>query len=41
LLVADILHANNARDIDNDRARHKVTIATMLGRPAARPCPPP
>jgi 1,4-dihydroxy-2-naphthoate octaprenyltransferase len=35
LLVADILHANNLRDIDNDRARHKVTIASALGRPAA------
>jgi 1,4-dihydroxy-2-naphthoate octaprenyltransferase len=35
LLVADILHANNVRDIVNDRARHKVTIATVLGRPAA------
>ena len=35
LLVADILHANNLRDIDNDRARNKVTIATLLDRPAA------
>ncbi len=35
LLVADILHANNIRDIDNDRARRKVTIATLIGRPAA------
>ncbi len=35
LLVADILHANNLRDIENDRARHKVTIASLLGRPAA------
>jgi 1,4-dihydroxy-2-naphthoate octaprenyltransferase len=35
LLVADILHANNLRDIENDRARHKVTIATIVGRPAA------
>ncbi len=35
LLVADILHANNLRDIDNDRARHKVTIAGVLGRPGA------
>jgi 1,4-dihydroxy-2-naphthoate octaprenyltransferase len=35
VLVADILHANNTRDIENDRARHKVTIATLVGRPAA------
>jgi 1,4-dihydroxy-2-naphthoate octaprenyltransferase len=35
LLVADILHANNLRDIENDRARGKVTIAGVLGRPAA------
>ncbi|HXH23541.1 MAG TPA: 1,4-dihydroxy-2-naphthoate octaprenyltransferase [Dehalococcoidia bacterium] len=35
LLVADILHANNLRDIENDRARGKITIAGVLGRPAA------
>lgn len=35
ILVANILHANNLRDIVNDRARRKVTIATMIGRPAA------
>jgi 1,4-dihydroxy-2-naphthoate octaprenyltransferase len=35
LLVANILHANNLRDIVNDRARHKVTIATLIDRPAA------
>jgi 1,4-dihydroxy-2-naphthoate octaprenyltransferase len=35
VLVADILHANNLRDIENDRARHKITIATAIGRPAA------
>src|SRR5262249_13770068 len=35
LLVANILQANNLRDIANDRARSKVTIATMVGRPAA------
>lgn len=35
ILVADILHANNLRDIDNDRARHKVTFATVVGRPLA------
>jgi 1,4-dihydroxy-2-naphthoate octaprenyltransferase len=35
LLVADILHANNLRDIENDRARNKVTIATIVGRPVA------
>jgi 1,4-dihydroxy-2-naphthoate octaprenyltransferase len=35
LLVANILHANNLRDIVNDRARHKVTIATIIDRPAA------
>lgn len=35
LLVAGILHANNIRDIENDRARAKVTIATIVGRPLA------
>jgi 1,4-dihydroxy-2-naphthoate octaprenyltransferase len=34
-LVANILHANNLRDIANDRARAKVTIATLIGRPAS------
>jgi 1,4-dihydroxy-2-naphthoate octaprenyltransferase len=35
LLVAAILHANNLRDIENDRGQGKVTIAALLGRPAA------
>ena len=35
LLVANILHANNLRDIQNDRARGKVTISTLVERPAA------
>lgn len=35
LLVANILHANNLRDIENDRSRRKVTIATLVDRPAA------
>jgi 1,4-dihydroxy-2-naphthoate octaprenyltransferase len=35
ILVANILHANNTRDIINDRARHKITIATLVGRPTA------
>ena len=35
ILVANILHANNLRDIVNDRARRKVTIATIIDRPAA------
>jgi 1,4-dihydroxy-2-naphthoate octaprenyltransferase len=35
LLVAAILHANNLRDIENDRKQGKVTIAAILGRPAA------
>ena len=35
ILVANILHANNLRDIENDRARGKVTISTAIGRPAA------
>jgi 1,4-dihydroxy-2-naphthoate octaprenyltransferase len=35
ILVANILHANNLRDIENDRARNKVTIATLVDRPAA------
>ncbi len=35
ILVANILHANNLRDIENDRSRHKITIATVLDRPAS------
>ena len=35
ILVANILHANNLRDIQNDRSRGKVTISTLAGRPAA------
>ncbi len=35
ILVANILHANNLRDITNDRINHKVTIATIIERPAA------
>ena len=35
LLVANILHANNVRDIENDRQAGKVTIAGLVGRPAA------
>jgi 1,4-dihydroxy-2-naphthoate octaprenyltransferase len=35
LLVANILHANNLRDIDNDRSRGKVTLSTLGGRPLA------
>jgi 1,4-dihydroxy-2-naphthoate polyprenyltransferase len=35
LLVANILHANNLRDIENDRARGKVTLSTIGGRPFA------
>lgn len=35
LLVANILHANNLRDIENDRSRGKVTVATLIDRPAA------
>ena len=35
ILVANILHANNLRDIENDRSRGKVTLSTLLGRPAA------
>jgi 1,4-dihydroxy-2-naphthoate octaprenyltransferase len=34
-LVANILHANNLRDIENDRARGKVTLSTLTGRPGA------
>ena len=35
ILVANILHANNLRDIQNDRARGKVTISTIVHRPVA------
>jgi 1,4-dihydroxy-2-naphthoate octaprenyltransferase len=35
ILVANILHANNLRDIENDRARAKLTIATAVDRPVA------
>jgi 1,4-dihydroxy-2-naphthoate octaprenyltransferase len=35
LLVANILHANNLRDIQNDRSRHKVTLSTLIDRPGA------
>jgi 1,4-dihydroxy-2-naphthoate octaprenyltransferase len=35
LLVASILHANNIRDIEDDLAHGKHTLATMLGRPGA------
>lgn len=35
LLVAAILHANNVRDIENDRRNSKWTLAAMAGRPLA------
>jgi 1,4-dihydroxy-2-naphthoate octaprenyltransferase len=35
LLVANILHANDLRDIQNDRARGKITLATITDRPIA------
>jgi 1,4-dihydroxy-2-naphthoate octaprenyltransferase len=35
LLVANILHANNLRDIQNDRARGKVTLSTIADRALA------
>jgi len=35
LLVAVILHANNVRDIELDRAASKTTLATLLGRRGA------
>jgi 1,4-dihydroxy-2-naphthoate octaprenyltransferase len=35
LLVAAILHANNVRDIDNDRKNGKWTLAALAGRPLA------
>lgn len=34
-LVTAILHANNLRDIDNDRLHSKRTVATLIGRKAA------
>lgn len=36
LMVAAILHANNVRDIDADRAVNKRTLAVLLGLRAAR-----
>lgn len=36
LMVAAILHANNIRDLEADRAVNKRTLAVRLGRPAAR-----
>ena len=36
LLVAAILHANNMRDVDDDRANNKRTLANLLGRRASR-----
>ncbi len=35
LLVAAILHANNVRDIENDRKNNKWTLAALAGRPLA------
>jgi 1,4-dihydroxy-2-naphthoate octaprenyltransferase len=35
LLVAAILHANNVRDIENDRRNNKWTLAALAGRPLA------
>lgn len=35
LLVSAILHANNLRDIEGDRATGKRTLASLVGRPAA------
>jgi 1,4-dihydroxy-2-naphthoate octaprenyltransferase len=35
LLTAAILHANNLRDIEGDRAHGKRTIASLTGRPLA------
>ncbi len=34
-LVTGILHANNLRDIENDREHGKRTVATLIGRRAA------
>jgi 1,4-dihydroxy-2-naphthoate octaprenyltransferase len=36
LLVAAILHVNNMRDIESDRANNKRTLANLLGRSASR-----
>ncbi|MBC8097881.1 MAG: 1,4-dihydroxy-2-naphthoate octaprenyltransferase [Armatimonadetes bacterium] len=36
LMVAAILHANNIRDLEADKAVNKRTLAVLLGRPAAR-----
>jgi 1,4-dihydroxy-2-naphthoate octaprenyltransferase len=36
MLVAAILHANNMRDLDTDRANKKHTLANLLGREASR-----
>jgi len=35
LLVSAILHGNNLRDIEGDRATGKRTLASLVGRPAA------
>ncbi len=35
-MVAAIMHANNVRDLDADRAVNKNTLAVRLGRPGAR-----
>lgn len=36
LLVAAILHANNMRDLEDDKAMNKRTLANILGRQASR-----
>ncbi len=36
LLVAAILHANNMRDLETDKAKNKRTLANILGRQASR-----
>lgn len=36
LLVAAILHANNMRDLEADKAKNKRTLANILGRKASR-----
>jgi 1,4-dihydroxy-2-naphthoate octaprenyltransferase len=36
LMVAAILHVNNMRDMDEDRANNKRTLANLLGRRASR-----
>ena len=35
LLTAAILHANNLRDLEDDRAHGKRTLASLVGRPRA------